>query len=275
VIAGWPEITVSWSWSGRMVATGRFMARAWFLELRQLLRHRLFLLSSLVFPVIFASLAFYMFESSTRNRPPIELALSAGLMGMWSATLLGSGNAITRLRYQAVLEPLVASPMPTLCFTLPFAIASATLGIYSMLATLLWSRLMFDASLSLAQPWLFVASLPVTVVSVGLLGLVLAAAFILYPNAQALSNLFEYPVWMLSGMLVPISTLSPQLRVVSSVLAPTWGVKAVLGSASGTGHPGSAVAMCILLSAAYIGSALLLLRRFELLARALGTLSLQ
>lgn len=253
----------------------RRLARAWYLETRQLLRSRLYLFVSLCFPLIFACIAFSMFRGSTRPGSPLELALSAGLMGMWSATLLGSGNAITRLRAMAVLEPLVASPRSTFACTLPFAIATASLGVYSLVATLAWSALLFDMPLHLAQPWHFAAAVPATVVALGLLGLVLASAFILYPTAQSLANLFEYPLWMLSGMLVPVATLPGPLRTVSQGLAPTWGVRAVLGAATGTGDAAEAVGKCLLLAAGYAVLALLLLWRFERLARAGGTLALR
>jgi ABC-2 type transport system permease protein len=261
--------------AGRCVQAARFLARAWLLEMRQLMQSRIYLFVALFFPLIFACIAFYMFRGSARPGAAIDLALSAGLMGMWSTTLLGSGNAITRLRYMAVLEPLVASPRSTFLVTLPFAVATASLGIYSLLATLIWSALLFDMPLHLAHPGLFAVAVPVTVVALGLLGLLLASAFILYPTAQSLANLFEYPVWMLSGMLVPLSALPGGLQAVSHVLAPTWGVKAVLGSATGAGDALPAIAMCVLLSVVYVATTLLLLKRFEWLARASGSLALQ
>jgi ABC-2 type transport system permease protein len=253
----------------------RYLGRAWWLEVRQLMGARIYMFVAVFFPVIFACIAHYMFRGSDRPGGAIELALSAGLMGMWSATLLGSGNAITRLRYLAVLEPLVASPRSTFVCILPFTLATASLGLYSLVATLAWSALLFHMPLALAHPWLFAAAVPVTVVALGLLGLLLAAAFILYPTAQSLANLFEYPVWMLSGMLVPISALPSSLRVVSYGLAPTWGVKAVLGSATGGGGAAGAVGWCLALSVVYVGLARLFLRRFETLARSTGTLALQ
>ena len=39
------------------------------------------------------------------------------------------------------------------------------------------------------------------------LGLLLASTFILYRNANAMSNLLEYPVWLVTGLLVPVSFL--------------------------------------------------------------------
>lgn len=250
------------------------LVRAWWLDLEQLLRARLFLFVALVLPLVFASIAFTMFRGSDRPMEPVSIALTAGLMGMWSATLLGAGNTITRLRRWGLLEPLVASPASTFLFTVPFAVASATFGVYALVATLLWSAVVFDMPLHVERPWLLLASVPIAVLSMGLLGLVFASAFIVYPRANGLANLFEYPVWMLSGVLVPVSELPVAARAVSYVLAPTWGVEAVLGAA--TGEPGAsrAAAMCLVLSVAYVGVAAILLRRFEWLARSSGTLPL-
>ncbi|MCX4745032.1 ABC transporter permease [Kitasatospora sp. NBC_01287] len=276
-------MTASTSWTawtastatGRLRAGTGFVLRSWRLELWQLMRSRLYLFQCVLLPLIFASLAFYMFRSSTRHVAPIDVALSAALMGMWSSTLLGSGNAINRLRWSQILEPLVASPRSTFLITLPFALATASLGVYGLVATLLWSALLFDMPLHIADPLLFVGAVGVTVVALGMLGLLMASAFILYPTAQSLANFFEYPVWMLSGMLVPISTLPASVRSISYLLAPTWGVKALEGAAAGTSGAGSAVGMCALLSAVYIAVTLLLQKRFEWLARSSGTLALQ
>ncbi|EST38922.1 hypothetical protein N566_04840 [Streptomycetaceae bacterium MP113-05] len=251
------------------------IGRAWRLEIRQLTTSKLYLITAVLIPLVLASLAHFMFEGTNRDSGPLQIALSAGLMGMWSSTLLGSGNAINRLRFMKVLEPLVGSPTSTFVFALPFALATASMGLYSLLATLLWSTLFFDMPLHLADPGLFVLAVLVTVAALGILGLLLASAFILYPTAQSLANVMEYPVWMLSGVLVPVTALPGPLQEVSRLLAPSWGVKAVLSSADGSPGALRAIGLCALLSAVYAVITLVLLRRFEWLARSSGTLALQ
>ena len=59
-------------------------------------------------PVIFASIAFFMFEAGSRPGTLLYVALGAGLMGIWSSTLFGSGGAIQWQRWQGTLELLVA-----------------------------------------------------------------------------------------------------------------------------------------------------------------------
>ena len=69
-----------------------------------------FVLISVIQPVIFATIAFFMFEAGAREGTLLYVALGAGLMGIWSSTLFGSGGAIQWQRWQGTLELLVAAP---------------------------------------------------------------------------------------------------------------------------------------------------------------------
>jgi ABC-2 type transport system permease protein len=102
----------------------------------------------------------------------------------------------------------------------------------------------------------------------------MASTFILWRNANALSNLLEYPIWLVTGLLVPISLLPGWVAPLSWVLAPTWGVRAIRDAALGGGNPLAAVGMCLALGALYLAIGALTVRHFEQLARDRATLSL-
>jgi ABC-2 type transport system permease protein len=119
-----------------------------------------------------------------------------------------------------------------------------------------------------------VLAIPATIVGLGLLGLVLASTFVLYRNANAISNLLEYPVWLVTGLLVPLTLLPGWVEPIGWALAPTWGVKAVRDAALGGGHPAFAIAMCLALAAVYFVIGSTCIRHFEKLARERATLSL-
>jgi ABC-2 type transport system permease protein len=164
-----------------------------------------FLLTSTVQPVIFATIAFYMFRSGGRGGTLFYAALGAGMMGVWSTTLFGSGGMIQWQRWQGTLELGVGAPPGMALVYLPFSLANAFTGMYALAATLVWGRVAFGVPLHLAHPWLFALALPATVISLGLMGLVLASTFVLYRYANALSNLLEYPVWIASGLVFSTS----------------------------------------------------------------------
>ena len=56
-------------------------------------------------------------------------------------------------------------------------------------------------------------------------GLLLASTFVLLRNANALANTLEYPIWLLSGMLVPITVLPGLDRARSPGCCPPPGVR--------------------------------------------------
>jgi ABC-2 type transport system permease protein len=164
-------------------------------------------------------------------------------------------------------------PPPLLQVLLPLTVATSVVGLYSIVATLAWGMVFFGMPLSLVHPFMFAIALIVTVIGLGLLGLVLASTFVLYRHANALSNLLEYPVWLTTGVLVPLSLVPGWTHLIGWVLAPTWGIKALRSAALG-GDPLVGIGMCLVLGCAYLLIGGVCLAHFERLARDRGTLSL-
>jgi ABC-type polysaccharide/polyol phosphate export permease len=157
----------------------------------------------------------------------------------------------------------------------PLTLATSSIGLYSIVFTLAWGRLFFGVPLDFVHPVQLAVALPATVASLGLLGLVLASTFVLYRNANAFSNLLEYPIWLITGLLVPLSLLPGWVEPISWLLAPTWGIRAVRDAAlGGGGGAWPEIGMCVLLGLVYLALGSLFLRNFERLARQRATLSL-
>jgi ABC-2 type transport system permease protein len=232
-----------------------------------------FMLTATIQPVIFATIAFYMFRSGGRPGTLLYAALGAGMMGVWSSTLFGSGGMIQWQRWQGTLELTVASPPNLTILYLPFSLANSFVGVYSLAATLTWGRVLFGVPLDFAHPWLFALALPVTVLSLGLLGLLLASTFVLYRYANALSNLLEYPVWVASGLVFSTSVLPAWSHPISWLLPPYWGILALRHAALG-GGVWTPIGMSLVLGASAALVATFTLRWFEHLARARATLAL-
>ena len=251
----------------------RLIWAGWKFHVKSLTLSGFFILTSVLQPIIFASVAYFMFEAGARQGTLLYVALGAGMMGIWSSTLFGSGGAIQWQRWQGTLEYCIAVPPPFLLVIVPLTLATATIGLYSLTATLLWGWLFFGVPLNVAHPVAFIVALPATVIGLGLLGLVLASSFILYRNANALSNLLEYPVWVATGLLFPLALLPGWVAPISWLLAPTWGIDAIRHSALG-GSVWLPIAMCVATGALYLGLAAVFLRIFEREARARATLAL-
>ncbi|HYY64903.1 MAG TPA: ABC transporter permease [Gaiellaceae bacterium] len=251
----------------------RLLAVCWWFQLKQMTKAGLFVFTSIIEPLIFATLAYYLFKAGHRPGTLLYAALSAGLMGIWTSTLFGAGGAINFQRWQGVLEPLIASPPPYALILFPQTLAAASIGLYSLASTLLWGRLVFGIPLHFVHPVAFVVAVFVTILSLGVLGLVMGASFILYREANALANMLEFPIWIVTGVIVPLSLLPGWIHPLSWILAPTWGYRGIHDAALG-GNPWPGVGMAVGLAAVYfvIGQAVVV--AFERRARERATLSL-
>lgn len=228
---------------------------------------------ALILPVMQATLAVYLFRAGTTSHRLLEAAVGAGLMGVWSSVLFGSGGAIQNQRWHGTLEMIMLAPRRPVTVFLPITLATALTGAYAMIATLVWGRLLFGIRLDFAHPVAFAIAAPVCVLALGAFGLLLAATFVLLRNANALANTLEYPVWLISGMLVPITALPGWTTPVAAALPTTWASRALREAIAG-GPVWPSVARCVAISALCLLVGAVFLTYVERRARAAATLAL-
>ena len=254
------------------MASLRLLAVGWWLQLKMLARSSFNGVLAILYPLFFATVAFFMYRAGSPDAL-LYASLGASVMGVWGAVSTAAGSAMQRERWQGTLELLVTAPAPFPLVMLPVTIAMSTLGLYSMAATLLWGRLAFGIGVHIVHPLVFCIAVVVTVLSIGVTGFLMAVSFVRYRTAWALGNLFEYPVWLICGFLVPLSLFPGWVQPLAWVLAPTWGVNAIREAALG-GSPLPDLALCAAIGAACLALGVAVSETVLKSARARATLAL-
>jgi ABC-2 type transport system permease protein len=253
--------------------TARLLALGWLFHFRMLSQSAFDGFLAILWPLFFATVAFFMFRSGHSVGGLAPVALGAAVMGVWTATSVSASSALQRERRLGTLELLVAAPSNLATMLLSVCLATSTIGLYCIVATLIWARLLFGIHVPVAHPVSFVLGIVGIVVTIGSLGFLMAVAFVRSRRAWALGAVSEYPIWLVCGFLVPITLLPGWVRPISWLLGPTWGMRAIrAGAFGGNGLPD--VAMCLVLAAVYIGGGVLLLDTVLDSARKRATLSL-
>jgi len=251
----------------------RLLFMGWFFNLKMASRSSFDGLLAILYPLFFATVAFFMFKAGADSKSLLYASLGAAVMGVWSSTSTTAGSAMQRERWHGTLELLVAAPVHFSLVLIPVTVAMTTVGLYSMVATLFWGWALFGIVVSIVHPLLFAISVLATVLSIGTAGFLLAVSFVRYRTAWALGNMLEYPVWLICGFLVPLSLFPGWVRPISWVLAPTWGMNAIRESALG-GSPLPDVLVCLALGAVYTVAGVLVLNTALAAARRRAALSL-
>jgi ABC-2 type transport system permease protein len=244
------------------------------LHVKQMTRSPVEIVTALVTPLVQACLAVYLFQAASEPHRLVEAAFGAGLMGVWSSVLYGSGGAVQNQRWHGTLELLVLSPRRPVMVFLPITLATAVVGAYAILATLFWGVVGFRIPFDVARPGALVLAVVATVCGLGMLGLLLASTFVLMPNANALSNTLEYPIWLLSGVLVSVTVLPGWTGPLAVVLPTTWGARAVREAITGNGAVWPSVAYCLGIGLVCLVAGAFSLSVMQRRARAAATLAL-
>jgi len=251
----------------------RLLWVSWLLQLKMIMRSPFDGFGNVIYPLFFATVAFFVFRAGGGPRTLLYASLGSAVMGMWSSVSTSSGTAMQRERWWGTLELLVAAPRHFSLVLFPSTLGLASVGIYNLVATLLWGKFAFGIPLTIEHPLLFALSVLATVLAFAGLGLLFAVSFVRFRAAWVLGNFFEYPVWLICGFLVPLALLPTWVHPIAWVLAPTWGMNAIRESALG-GTPVPDLLLCLGLGAAYVVGAVLVTNRVLDDARARGSLSL-
>lgn len=241
------------------------------LQFRLLSRSPFFLSMALLTPVVYATIA--GIQVGAAGAVPFRIVLGAGLLGVWSTTLFGAAEALFMQRFSGTLELLVGAPRSLLVPVLGFSCASVLLGLYSIGAVWLWSTVAFHVEPLTASTPVTVLSLVVSFVGLAAVGVALAGVYVLTRQAMAISNMMEYPVWIVCGVLTPATSLWPPLLWIGKLLPLGWTVAAI-----DEVNPVAALrdlAVAVAVAVGYFGLAEVVLARVDLLARVAGTLRLR
>ena len=229
----------------RMVVVG------WWLHLKMMSRSPFQAILVVIWPLVFATTAMLMYRVRGDSGDLLYAALGSSVMAIWSTVGTVASGVLQSQRGYGTLELLVAAPAPFAVAVFPITLAVSTIGAYGMVATLVWAQVLFGVKIAVAAPVSFVAAMGLTVFAIAALGFMLSVTMVRYRASWALGNALEYPVWLITGLLAPVSMLPGWVHPISWLLAPTWGMRAIRLAASGAPALGS-LAACAGLATAYL-----------------------
>jgi ABC-2 type transport system permease protein len=209
--------------SGNLKSTLRIFANSFILQVKENRLSRFFIGTMMIQPVIFTLLSVGTYLYGKKPDFGLFAITGSGLVGIFNNILWTSGEIISRERRYETLSLVLAAPVSLFLILLGRSFANALISIVAMGMTFLTGIVAFKLPLGIQHPWVFLAGLLLVVLAMTCLGLVFGSLFVISRNAGEFIEASNFPVYILSGLSIPLTLLPLWTRPFSAILAPTWG----------------------------------------------------
>lgn len=203
--------------------------------------------------------------------------LLVGTIGvvLWQSNLWSGGYAIEFERYGGTINALYLTPASRAAVVLGYSLGSLAVWILPNSLILTGVAWACHVNANVNDPLAVIVCFICLVIATFALGFAVSGIFVMSRRANLMANFFQSPIYLLSGMIVPISALPGSMRVFASVFPLSSGMDALrrsLLSGASTLDVSGDLARLLLLSAALFLFGLFMLRRVENVAKRGGEL---
>ena len=208
------------------------------------------------------------------------VVLGAAMTTFWMNVLWGMGAALYWERDSGNLELYIMSPAPMMGILTGMALGGMTTTVVRAATITVTGVLMFDVPINPTSWWQLGAIFFLTLTALYGLGMMFASVFLRWGReAWHLVNLFQEPIYLVTGTNFPVSAIFPKaVAVAASVIPLTAGMDAmrqVLFRTPGIFGVYEEMALLAGLSVVFLVAAGRLLRRLERQAKEEGKLTVR
>ena len=178
------------------------------------------------------------------------------LMGVAATAIFIASDLMTREQDFQTFELAIASPAPFPAIILSRMMVITSISLIGIAESWLIIRFVFGVSLAIHHPWVFAATMLLTAFAAAGTALIPAALFSFARSARTYQNSITYPVYIFSGILVPLTVFPDWLAPVSRVIFLYWSGE-LLRDSMQTATPEGVIAKLGAIAILGVGAALL------------------
>ncbi|MGW3458787.1 ABC transporter permease [Streptomyces olivaceoviridis] len=196
------------------------------------------------------------------------------LMALWTNTVWRGAIILQLERVEGVLAPGLFGLRSALVVLIGKSLGSSLLSAASVLATVGATLAVLRQPVDLGPPVWVVAGLVVVLLSGTAVGVLLSCVFLVSRHGSQISGALMYPVYLLSGLLIPLSLFPRPVRLLSWLISFRWAMEFFVSCAQGDPDL-RYFGLTLLLSAAYALAGYRVFGYVSRRARVYGTLDLE
>ena len=220
-------------------------------------------------PLLFLAIIYFLREVRG-DAESGQFVVATALLSMWTYVLYSSGSALTSLKWNETLTLLIAAPTSLFQVILTKTIANSFIALISMILSFIYGRFIFQFPIGIHNYALFFIAVLVLLISLSVVGLILAAVFTISENVYSYQNLMLTPVLLLCGVFIPVDQFPSLLQPIAYAIPMTWGIQSVYQALEMSEAVYFSMSVTLGVSFVFFVLAFLVIRKMEFLLRKSG-----
>jgi ABC-2 type transport system permease protein len=179
-----------------------------------------------LFPILTIPLSSLVALAVVTNSGRSDLAgyalVAAALMSVGQMSFFVGSEILANERQGQTLELIVASPTVYYIPLLTRIVVLTSIGMIGFVEAWLIARLVFGIHITIYHPFLLVGTLVVTILAGSISSLITSTVFCFGKTTRTYQNAVAGPLYLLSGVLVPVTFLPTYLQSISPWIFLYW-----------------------------------------------------
>lgn len=193
------------------------------------------MMKNLVFasPLLNLLIFYYIFNRSGVQNAGEHVIVASALMTMWGTILWSSATDIGRERWMGTFELLLISPVPFPTILLGKILGNMALSLLAIALNWLYARLFFGIKVVVAHPVQLLLTVAAAFFAFVGFSLMMALLMTLSRQANQVANGLSYPIYLVSGILFPLTALPTWVLPLGLAMPLAWAREATRWATTG------------------------------------------
>lgn len=235
------------------------------------LKNKMYIFLLFFQPFLFLTLIYFI----SLNREGLDInkyIIATAIISMWSYVLYSSGSSLIVQKWSDTLNLLIASPTSLNKILVIKVLNNAFISLISFILTLVYSKILFNFNLEIEHIIYFLISLFSLLLSLSVVGIILAVVFTAYKNVFEMQNLILYPILILCGVFYPVANFPILIKGFSYLIPMTWSIQSIYSSLEVDSFKPLEIVISLCLSTIYLIISYFIVKKIERKLKIEGTI---
>jgi ABC-2 type transport system permease protein len=220
------------------------------------------LIALLTTPLFTLAFAAIIVHAGQQDLAPYAI-VGPAVMAIWSMALNVSGDIVDSERHNGTLEATLTTPVSLIVLVLGRITAVTLVSLLSLAESTLIAWMAFGLTIHFPHPGLFALTVALTAAATAGTATAFSGLFVLARSARIFQNSLAYPIYLLSGAMIPPALLPAWLRPITQIMFLSWStglMRDAMRTAPAPGAAGRLAVIAALGAVAYTAGVWLLAR---------------